>query len=278
MTQFDPYRKWLGIPPEEQPPNHYRLLGIGLFEPDPDVICNAADRQMTHVRTFQSGQHSELSQRILNELSVARVSLLDETKRATYDAELRATLVAIAVASVPLPTAGTPPPPVASVPPPVFADVEIPHLVLPGRSGFSPPPRSVRAYAVRRRKTSIQGPLVAVALVMASLGLAAWLLSSSSEVEVPRNSGGGKATQRKPSPPSRPFRTVPERPSEPKPQPTDPASARPVMQRPERIKDGHAAGSWYFDDGEWSSQQGARLFCTAMSALILEVYYRHPPQ
>jgi hypothetical protein len=34
---FDPYRKWLGIPPEEQPPNHYRLLGIALFEDDPDV-------------------------------------------------------------------------------------------------------------------------------------------------------------------------------------------------------------------------------------------------
>ena len=27
-ANFDPYYKWLGIPPEEQPPNHYRLLGI----------------------------------------------------------------------------------------------------------------------------------------------------------------------------------------------------------------------------------------------------------
>ena len=31
MDGFDPYRKWLGIPPQEQPPNHYRLLGIGLL-------------------------------------------------------------------------------------------------------------------------------------------------------------------------------------------------------------------------------------------------------
>lgn len=23
---FDPYHKWLGIPPKDQPPNHYRLL------------------------------------------------------------------------------------------------------------------------------------------------------------------------------------------------------------------------------------------------------------
>ena len=40
---FDPYRKWLGIPVQDQPPNHYRLLGIELFEADPDVISNAAD-------------------------------------------------------------------------------------------------------------------------------------------------------------------------------------------------------------------------------------------
>ena len=24
---IDPYHKWLGIPPHEQPANHYRLLG-----------------------------------------------------------------------------------------------------------------------------------------------------------------------------------------------------------------------------------------------------------
>ncbi len=29
---FDPYHKWLGIPPDEQPANHYRLLGLELFE------------------------------------------------------------------------------------------------------------------------------------------------------------------------------------------------------------------------------------------------------
>ena len=40
---FDPYYKWLGIPIEEQPVNHYRLLGIKMFEADPDVIAEAAD-------------------------------------------------------------------------------------------------------------------------------------------------------------------------------------------------------------------------------------------
>ena len=35
---FDPYHKWLGILPEEQPPNHYRLLGIVDFESDEDDL------------------------------------------------------------------------------------------------------------------------------------------------------------------------------------------------------------------------------------------------
>ena len=45
---FDPYYKWLGIPPAEQPPNHYRLLGVTLFESDLDVIANAADQRIGH--------------------------------------------------------------------------------------------------------------------------------------------------------------------------------------------------------------------------------------
>ncbi len=85
MDGFDPYRKWLGIPPQEQPPNHYRLLGIGLFETDFDVISNASDRQMFHVRTFQSGPYAEVAQFILNELAAARVCLLDPPRKAEYD-------------------------------------------------------------------------------------------------------------------------------------------------------------------------------------------------
>ena len=39
---FDPYHKWLGIPPAEQPPNLYRLLGIKVCEDDPDVMNDFA--------------------------------------------------------------------------------------------------------------------------------------------------------------------------------------------------------------------------------------------
>ena len=82
---FDPYLKWLGIRDSERPPNHYRLLGLELFESDPEVISAAADRQMAHVRTFQSGPNADLSQTVLNELAVARRCLLNEQSRADYD-------------------------------------------------------------------------------------------------------------------------------------------------------------------------------------------------
>lgn len=87
---FDPYHKWLGIPPADQPASYYRLLGIAEFESDADVIQFAADRQMAHVRSFQTGRHAAESQRLLNELSTARVVLLKPERKTAYDAELRA--------------------------------------------------------------------------------------------------------------------------------------------------------------------------------------------
>lgn len=90
MTEpFDPYRKWLGIPPEDRPPHHYRLLGIEPFESDPDVIANAADGRMAQIKSFQIGKYSHLSQQILNEISAARLCLLNPEKKRQYDRILR---------------------------------------------------------------------------------------------------------------------------------------------------------------------------------------------
>ncbi len=89
MSSFDPYHKWLGIRDSQRPPNHYRLLGIELGESDPDVIAAAADRQMAHIRKYQSGERGELSQRILNEIAAAKICLLKDESRRTYDANLQ---------------------------------------------------------------------------------------------------------------------------------------------------------------------------------------------
>ena len=86
---FDPYRKWFGIPPEDQPPNHYRLLGIELFECDEEAIDNAATQRMAFVKRFQSGKHAVASQKILNELAAARVCLLDVDRKLQYNQQLR---------------------------------------------------------------------------------------------------------------------------------------------------------------------------------------------
>ena len=86
---FDPYRKWLGIPPEDQPPHHYRLLGIEAFEADADVIANAVDGRMSQVKNYQTGKYSAQSQKILNEIAAARVCLLNSQKKAAYDKALR---------------------------------------------------------------------------------------------------------------------------------------------------------------------------------------------
>ncbi len=86
---FDPYHKWLGIRPEEQPANHYRLLALGLFEDDADAIANAADQRMLLVRNFQTGRASAVSQKLLNEITAARLCLLSPEKKAAYDEQLR---------------------------------------------------------------------------------------------------------------------------------------------------------------------------------------------
>jgi formylglycine-generating enzyme required for sulfatase activity len=87
--QFDPYHVWLGIPPEEQPPHHYRLLGIKPFEDNRDVIENATDQKVIHLRTFQLSKYRELAEKLLNEVAAAKVSLLNPSRKAAYDQQLR---------------------------------------------------------------------------------------------------------------------------------------------------------------------------------------------
>jgi hypothetical protein len=88
--KFDPYYKWLGIPPKDQPPSHYRLLGLEIFESDPEVIDRAANRLMDYLHSITDGEHLAHSQALLNEIAAARLCLLDHEQKALYDERLRA--------------------------------------------------------------------------------------------------------------------------------------------------------------------------------------------
>ncbi len=142
---FNPYHRWLGIPPEEQPADHYRLLGVRRFESDLSVIEHAADRHMDHLRRMSIGPNGKLAEKLLGEVSAASTCLLVPETKAKYDAQLKSKLAAASsgiasapppkkalpvarpIAAVSTPPAIEPPPPpppplaAPSVAPPAFA-------------------------------------------------------------------------------------------------------------------------------------------------------------
>lgn len=173
---FDPYLQWLGIRDPQRPPNHYRLLGVELFENDPEVLANAADRQMAHVRTFQVGKHAAESQRLLNELAAAKLALLNPEKKAEYDAWLWEQLSAMQAQGVLQPGASylgysgyaVPGGPVVSPPGAAF----------PASSGSSLAPQPARGETGADGPTLSSGPIrtwlvisVFTAMVVVLLGL-----------------------------------------------------------------------------------------------------------
>lgn len=168
---FDPYHKWLGISPKDQPPHHYRLLGIDLFESDPDVINTASSQRMMHVKTFQIGKHSALSQKLLNEIAGATVCLLNTEKKRVYDAALRAKLdVGPITQSPPLPRPFTSPPdPTADSTGELQLELDLSSLSVP-----PPMPRMPRA----ARSSSPVIWLVATLICVALAGAAGFIFLS----------------------------------------------------------------------------------------------------
>jgi len=132
---FDPYFKWLGIHPKDQPPHYYRLLGVELFESDVEVIEAAADRHVAYLQDVATGRHVRASQKLLNEIAAARLCLLDQEKKAAYDAELRADLAAKSRGSA-APGAAPPVTEPSKTPPP-FA--KPPAAAKPARPPAPPP-------------------------------------------------------------------------------------------------------------------------------------------
>ena len=113
-TKFDPYHVWLGIPPKDQPPNLYRLLGLELYESDPTVIDAAANRQNSYLHEMAAGPNRRQSQELLNEIAAARRRLLDANRKNKYDEKLKTRLAEKEASEqkangVPVPLPDTPP-------------------------------------------------------------------------------------------------------------------------------------------------------------------------
>jgi hypothetical protein len=90
----DAYQKWLDIPPEEQPPSHYRLLGLESFEADRATIDGAAKRLMGALQKQLAGPDQASIRKLLDEISDARRCLLLGDRKTAYDQKLRASLAA----------------------------------------------------------------------------------------------------------------------------------------------------------------------------------------
>jgi antitoxin component YwqK of YwqJK toxin-antitoxin module len=147
-TDFNPYYKWLGIPLKDQPPHYYRLLGIEVFETDPEVIALAAEQRMLLVRQFQKGEYAVISQKLQKKIAAAKACLLDPTKKQEYDISLRLQL------HVP----GAIPPPVPPAPQKIPSPAQPP---LP-QNYPTPPPLGKSAPLETPEAEGSANPLVAV--------------------------------------------------------------------------------------------------------------------
>ncbi|MEM6655447.1 MAG: FHA domain-containing protein [Planctomycetota bacterium] len=82
------YHLLLSIPPGDRPPTHYQLLGLAPFEANEEVIEIAHRRQCRHVRAHALRFPDE-TQRLLNELTEAKVCLCDPARRREYEQQTR---------------------------------------------------------------------------------------------------------------------------------------------------------------------------------------------
>lgn len=156
---LDPYHRWLGIPKSQQPPTYYQLLGISPDETDREVIEEAALRQTSHVRTYQTGPYAEQCTAVLNEIARARATLLNPARRREYDAKQ--------TPATPYPPPPPLPRPVAEPPGDDSAEVELPPLP-PAAPGISFPAVDEPAPLSRSRR---RGGLASLLYGVAYAGL-----------------------------------------------------------------------------------------------------------
>lgn len=85
---IDVYKEWLGIPEGQRPPDHYQLLRLVQFEDDADKVRKNYKKLNAHVRKYATGQYSNESQSLLNEMAKAMLCLTDEEAKQEYDQSL----------------------------------------------------------------------------------------------------------------------------------------------------------------------------------------------
>lgn len=89
MDSFDPYQDWLGIVSQLRPVDHYLLLGLQMYESDARVITLAYETRMKLLKQFQSGPRGQFSQQLITEVGKAKRDLLDPSRKAKYDLDLK---------------------------------------------------------------------------------------------------------------------------------------------------------------------------------------------
>ena len=89
MDSFDPYQQWLGIPTQLRPLNHYILLGVKIYENNPERIALGYEARMELLKQFQSGPRGDVSQKLISQVAKAKRDLLDPDRRAKYDSALK---------------------------------------------------------------------------------------------------------------------------------------------------------------------------------------------
>jgi hypothetical protein len=78
---------WLGIPPDQWPPDHYTLLGLVQGEKDADRIERQVQQRLEQVRRYQLA-NPEPATEAMNRLAQAFVCLTDPQARLAYDRSL----------------------------------------------------------------------------------------------------------------------------------------------------------------------------------------------
>jgi len=144
-NEIDPYSEWLGIQSPERPLSHYRLLGLDEFESDPQTITVAADRAIALVRKVRPGAQAESWQKLLDELSLAKMCLSDPGRKGQYDAQLRTRTpnrpapAAAAYFELASPNPDLFPPTHRAIRVPAASDVASPAGTTSSSSGYTPP-------------------------------------------------------------------------------------------------------------------------------------------